>query len=132
MTPTQWAGLIGAIVMIAVVARLLRLSESRLSTPATARAHAERLLAGFVSGHALISEDASCALVAGNGTVAVLVRDKHRVRAGRMVPPLRLGEAVEGVAVRTGAGLFGSVVLRGVLVEDVRALEASVPPLTVH
>lgn len=131
MTLTQWAGLIGAIVMIAVVARLLRLSESRLSAPATARAHAERLLVGFVSGRALLSEDASCALIAGNGTVAVLVRDGARVRAGRLVPPLRIGEAVEGVAVRTGE-LFGSVVLRGVIAEDVRALEASVPPLVVH
>jgi hypothetical protein len=132
MTLTQWAGLFGAVVVIAIVARLLRLSESRLSTTAAARAHAERLLAGFVSGRALVSEDASCALVAGNGTIAVLVRDGPQVRAGRLVPPLRLGEAVEGVAVRTGAGLFGSVTLRGVIVEDIRALEASVPPLAVH
>ncbi|HWK34787.1 hypothetical protein, partial [Sphingomonas sp.] len=93
--------------------------------------HAEALLAGFEGGRVLVSEDGRAALVAGNGTVAVLKRHGARVAARRLVPPLRLREAVEGVTVDTGERQFGPVTLTGVIADDIRALEAS-PTATVH
>ena len=45
----------------------------------------------------------------------------------RLVPPLRVREAVEGATVETGEKLFGPVTLFGITSDQVRGLEA---PLT--
>lgn len=115
------AGMIG----LALVARWLRLSESRIASAGQARETAERLLAGFVAHDALLGTDGAAALVAGNGTVAVLTRRGTRVAARRLVAPLRMTQAVEGVRIATGEGPSGAVLLFGVTDAQVRALEAS-------
>jgi hypothetical protein len=55
----------------------------------------------------------------------VLKRHGARVAARRLLAPLSIGPAIEGVTVRTGERLFGDVTLLGVLESDVRGLEAS-------
>jgi hypothetical protein len=121
----QLGGSIAAILALAGVARWLRLGESRIGSAAEAREIAEDMLAGFNAHAALVSLDGGAAIVAGNGAVAVLKRHGAKVAARRLIPPLALGVAVEGVTVRTGERLFGDVVLLGVLEADVRGLEAS-------
>lgn len=125
MSWTVLAGSLAAVLALAGFARWLRLGESRLDDPARAREHAEALLAGFEAGRVLLSEDGRAALVAGNGTIAVLKRHGARVAARRLVPPLRIREAVEGITVDTGERWFGPVTLTGVIADDVRGLEAS-------
>lgn len=115
------AGLTG----LALVARWLRLGESRLSSEARAREVAERLLAGFVAREALVGTDGNAALVAGNGAVAMLRRRGAQVVARRLVAPLRLDQAIEGIRIETGEPPFGAVLLFGVTDAQVRTLEAS-------
>lgn len=117
------AGVLG----LALVARLLRLGESRIASADDAAERAESLLAGFEARRAIVSRDGNAALVAGNGTVAVLKRHGAQVAARRLVPPLRLIDIPEGVRVETGEKLFGAVTLIGIYPDDARALEA---PLT--
>jgi hypothetical protein len=121
----QLGGSLAAVLALAGVARMLRLGESRIASEAQARQLAEEMLAGFEAHAALIGGDGGAALVAGNGTIAVLKRHGAQVAARRMIPPLRLYEAVEGVAVDTGERLFGRVTLLDVIEADVRGLEAS-------
>ncbi|MEO9129844.1 MAG: hypothetical protein ABI240_01415 [Sphingomonas sp.] len=121
----QLAGSIVAIMVLAGVARLLRLGESRIATAADAQRIAEEMLAGFDAHAALVSQDGGAALVAGNGAIAVLKRHGAKVAARRLLPPLRVHPAIEGVTVETGERLFGSVTLLGVIDSDVRGLEAS-------
>jgi hypothetical protein len=122
------AGLIG----LALVARWMRLGEARLSSAPHAREIAEEMLAGFIAHGAILGTDGNAALVAGNGAIAVLKRKGAKVTAGRLVPPLRVTQAVEGVRVETGERLFGGVVLFGVVEDEVRALEASVLSATTY
>ena len=116
-----------AILALAGVARLLKLGQSRIASEDDARRFAEEALAGFEGGRALVSGDGGAALVAGRGTIAVLKRHGAQVAVRRLVPPLRVYEAVEGATVQTGERLFGPVVLFGVTTDQVRGLEA---PLT--
>lgn len=115
------AGVLG----LALVARWMRLGESRISSEARARETAEQMLAGFVSHAALLGTDGNAALVAGNGAIAILKRHGARIAARRLIAPLSLTQAVESVRIETGERLFGGVVLFGVTDGDVRALEAS-------
>jgi uncharacterized protein involved in type VI secretion and phage assembly len=110
---------------LAAVARLLRLGESRIGDADQARRIAEDMLAGFEARRALVSGDGNAAIVAGNGTIAVLKRHGAQVAARRLLPPLVLRPAVEGVQVETGERLFGAITLLGVVEDDVRGLEAS-------
>jgi hypothetical protein len=121
----QLAGSIVAILALAGVARWLRLGESRIASAAEAREIAEDMLVGFYAHAALVSQDGGAAIVAGNGAIAVLKRHGARVAARRLLAPLSIGPAIEGVTVRTGERLFGDVTLLGVLESDVRGLEAS-------
>ncbi|HEX7850132.1 MAG TPA: hypothetical protein VF485_10425 [Sphingomonas sp.] len=123
----QLAGSIVAILALAGVARWLKLGESRIANADDARRFAEEALAGFEGGRALVSGDGSAALVQGQGTIAVIKRHGAKVAVRRLVPPLRVSEAVEGATVDTGEKLFGSVTLFGITADEVRGLEA---PLT--
>jgi hypothetical protein len=123
----QLIGSIVAILALAGFARMLKLGESRIGSEDAARRFAEDALAGFEARRALVSGDGSAALVAGDGTVAVLKRHGAKVAVRRILPPLRVSEAVEGATVETGERLFGPVVLFGITAEEVRGLEA---PLT--
>ncbi len=122
---TEIAGSLVAILVLAWIARLLKLGESRIDSAERAGEIAEEALAGFTARRALVSTDGKAALVAGNGTIAVLKRHGAQVAVRRLVPPLKAREAIEGVTVDTGERLFGPVTLIGVLVDDVRGLEAS-------
>lgn len=118
---------LAGVLALALVARWLRLGESRIASAAQARETAEQTLAGFVARGsdegALLGTDGNAALVAGNGTIALLKRHGAKVAARRLIAPLRLAQAVEGVQVETGERLFGSVLLFGVTDAQVRALE---------
>lgn len=121
----QLGGSLAAVLALVGLARWLKLGESRLTDATRACEIAEEQLAGFVANRALLSEDGSSALVAGNGTVAVLKRHGAKVAVRRMIPPLVIREAIEGVSVDTGERLFGKVVLTGVIAEEVRSLETA-------
>ncbi|MHA6721512.1 hypothetical protein [Sphingomonas sp. RS2018] len=129
---TQIGGSLAGILALVAIARMLRLGESRIDSPDTAITLAEERLAGFVGDRAIVSTDGRAALVAGNGTIAVLKRHGAKVAARRLLPPLRLREAIEGVAIETGERLFGPIVLRGVLVDEVRALTGDVTVCALH
>lgn len=138
MNWTTLAYSLAAVIGLALVARWLRLGESRLTSAAHARETAEQMLVGFLAHDALLGTDGAAALVAGNGTVALLKRHGAKVAARRLVPPLRLSQDVEGVRIESGERLFGAVLLFGVTDAQVRALEASVETgpvvrgLTIH
>lgn len=114
-----------AILALAGVARMLRLGESRIASAAKAREMAENMLAGFEAHAAIVGTDGNAALVAGNGAIAVLKRHGAKVAARRLLTPLHLTTAIEGVTVETGERLFGRVLLFGVIEADVRGLEES-------
>jgi len=125
MNWTQLGGSLLAILALAGFARMLRLGDARIGDAARARDMAEEMLAGFDARAAIVGTDGNAALVLGNGTIAVLKRHGAKVAARRLLPPLQLFTAVEGVEIATGERLFGRVLLFGVLESDVRALEAS-------
>ena len=127
MSTTQLIISIIGVLGLALIARLLRLGESKIHGPDDAARMAEALLAGFEARRAIVSKDGNAALVAGNGTVAVLKRHGAKVAARRLLPPLKLTDIPEGVRVDTGERLFGKVTLIGIYPDDARALAA---PLT--
>lgn len=124
MSWAQLAGSFVAILVLAMVARMLKLGESRLSDPARAAELAEEVLAGFNAGRAIVGTDGAAALVAGDAGIAVLKRHGAKVAVRRLIPPLNLRVSIEGVTVETGERLFGAVRLFGVTEPEVRALEA--------
>lgn len=130
----SWAQLGGSLVatlVLAWIARALKLGESRISDAETAAGFAEEALAGFRAGRAIVGTDGAAALVAGDAGIAVLKRHGARVAVRRLVPPLALRVAVEGVTVDTGERLFGAVLLFGVTEGEVRALEGEAGRSTV-
>ncbi len=124
MSLTQLIISVVGVLGLAIVARMLRLGEGKIASADDACRIAEDMLAGFVARRAIVSKDGGAALVAGNGTVAVLKRHGAKVAARRLVPPLRLRDVAEGVTIDTGERLFGSVTLIGVFPDDARALSA--------
>lgn len=124
MNWVQLGGSLAAILLLAGLARWLKLGESRIVDEATARRFAEEALAGFVAGPALVAPNGDAALVVGGGAIALIKRHGANVAVRRLIPPLRLREAIEGVTVDTGERMFGAVTLHGVVSDEVRALEA--------
>jgi len=130
--PLSWDAIgygLAGLISLALVARWLRLAESRIGDAAQAREMAENLLAGFVAHGAVVGTDGNAALVAGSGAVAMLKRRGAKVVARRLLPPVALSQDVEGVRVETGEQMFGGVLLFGVTADEVRSLESS---LTFH
>jgi hypothetical protein len=123
----ELSGSATAVLVLAMLAWALKLGQSKIADSQTACRLAEEMLAGFVARRAIVSQDGSAALVAGNGTIAVLKRHGARVAARRMIPPLRVRQAIEGVTIDTGERMFGPVTLLGVLPDEVERLDA---PLT--
>lgn len=119
----QLAFALVAVVALALFARKLRRDESKLTDADTARGMAEQRLAGFIARAALVSGDSGAAIVAGNGTIAVLRRCGVRIEARRLLAPLALSTSIEGVRIDTGESVLGSVTLFGVLESDVRRIE---------
>lgn len=127
----QLGGSLAAILLLAGVARALKLGESRIADAATARRMAEEALVGFEARDAIVSTDGNAALVAGNGAVAVVKRHGAHVAVRRLLPPLAARRTVEGVVIVTGERMFGSVTLHGVTDDQVAALAGPLaPPLT--
>lgn len=127
MSPSQLIISLVGVLGLALIARLLRLGEGKIANEDEACRIAEEMLAGFEARRAIVSKDGDAALVGGNGTVAVLKRHGAKVAARRLVPPLAIRDAPEGVTIDTGERLFGSVTLMNVFPDDARALAA---PLT--
>lgn len=117
---------VAGLVALALVARWLRLDESRIASPARAREMAETQLAGFVAHGAVVGTDGHAALVVGNGALALLRRKGTKVAIRRLLPPVALAQDVEGVRVESGERALGSVLLFGITADEVRALEASI------
>ncbi|PMZ06290.1 hypothetical protein C1Y06_30675, partial [Pseudomonas sp. FW306-02-H06C] len=84
------------VIALALIARWLRLGESRIASVAQARETAEQMLAGFIAHDAVIGTDGGAALVAGNGTIALLKRHGARIAARRLIAPLALSQGIEG------------------------------------
>lgn len=124
MSWLQLGGSVAAILLLAALARWLKLGESRIADEATARRFAEDALAGFVAGRALVAANGEAALVAGGGAIALLKRHGAQVAVRRLLPPLELSDTAEGVTVHSGERMFGAVSLHGVVADQVRALEA--------
>lgn len=131
VTWLQLGGSLAAVLLLAWIARWMKLGESRISSATTAAEFAEAALAGFHAGRAIVGTDGAAALVAGDTGIAVVKRHGARVAVRRLIPPLHLRVAVEGVTVETGERLFGAVTLFGVTEPEVRALEAEAGRTTV-
>ncbi|OYY63790.1 hypothetical protein [Sphingomonas sp. 28-62-11] len=127
MSLTQLIISLVGVLGLALIARLLRLGEGKIASEDDACRIAEEMLSGFEAQRAIVSKDGDAALVGGNGTVAVLKRHGAKVAARRLLPPLAIRDAPEGVTIDTGERLFGSVTLINVFPDDARALAA---PLT--
>jgi hypothetical protein len=125
MSWTQILGSLAAILALAWIARRLKLGESRISDAATACRMAEDALVAFTAHRALVATDGSAAVVAGSTGIALIKRHGAQVAVRRLLPPLSLAEAVEGVTIDSGERWFGRVTLFGVLASEVRGLEAS-------
>ena len=121
----QLGGSLLAILALAGIARWLRLGESRIDSPATACRFAEEALVAFKARAALVGTDGAGAVVVGSTGLALVKRHGAQVAVRRLVAPLRLTEAVEGVTIDSGERMFGTVTLFGVLADEVRRLEAS-------
>lgn len=131
MTWPQLGVILAAILLLAGVARLLKLSESRIADPATARRIADAALVGFDARRAIVSTDGNAALVTGNGTVAVIRRRGTRVAVRRLLLPIAGRRTVEGVMIVTGERALGAVTLHGVTDDQVADLVGPLtPPLT--
>lgn len=121
----QLTGSLAAILALAGIARWLKLGESRIADADTACRMAEEALVAFHARAAMVGTDGAAAVVAGSTGIALLKRHGAQVAVRRLIPPLSLREAVEGVTIDSGERWFGSVTLFGVLADEVRGLEAS-------
>jgi hypothetical protein len=124
MNWTQLGGSLAAVLVLAWIARLLKLGESRIADPDTARRMAEEALSGFVARAALVGTNGAAALVLGSDGIALLKRHGAKVAVRRLGRPLWRRPSPEGVTIETGERMFGPVLLYGVLPEDVDRLEA--------
>ena len=124
MNWTQLGGSLAAVLLLAWIARLLKLGESRIADAETARRMAEEALSGFVARAALVGTNGAAALVLGTDGIALLKRHGAKVAVRRLGRPLWRRPSPEGVTIETGEKMFGSVLLYGVLPEDVDRLEA--------
>jgi hypothetical protein len=124
MNWTQLGGSLAAILVLAWIARLLKLGESRNADFDTALRMAEEALRGFVARAALVGTNGAAALVLGTDGIALLKRHGAKVAVRRLGRPLWRRPSPEGVTIETGERMFGPVLLYGVLPEDVDRLEA--------
>jgi hypothetical protein len=120
----QLGGSLAAVLLLAWIARLLKLGESRIADEGTARRMAEEALSGFVARAALVGTNGAAALVLGTDGIALLKRHGAKVAVRRLPRPLWRRPSPEGVTIETGEKMFGPVLLFGVLPEDVDGLEA--------
>ena len=108
MSWLQLGGSVAAVLVLAWVSWLLKLGESRIADPATARRMAEEALSGFVARDALVGTNGAAALVLGNDGIALLKRHGAKVAARRLARPLWRRPSPEGVTIETGERMFGA------------------------
>lgn len=125
----QIGGSLAAILILALVSRMLKLGESRIPDEAAAKRIAEDALSGFTARAALVDANGRAALVLGTDGIALLKRHGAKVAVRRLGRPLWRRPSAEGVTIETGERMFGPVTLFGVFPEDVDGLEAQ---LTLH
>jgi hypothetical protein len=124
MNWTQLAGSAAAVAVLVWIAWLLKLGESHIADPHTAKRMAEDALSGFTAREALVGTNGAAALVLGTDSIAVVKRHGAKVAVRRLGRPLWKRASPEGVTIETGERMFGPVLLFGVLPEDVAGLEA--------
>ena len=124
MNWTQLGGSLIAVLVLAWIARLLKLGESRIADAETAKRMAEEALGDFVPRAALVGTNGAAALVLGTDGIALLKRHGAKVAVRRLGRPLWRRPSPEGVTIESGERMFGPVLLYGVLPEDVDRLEA--------
>lgn len=107
-------GSLVAILLLALVARLLRLGGARIASEGQAMAEAEAILSGFDAKNAVVSSDGQAAVVRGaDDSMALLKVHGARIVGRRVVSP-RTEAGADGVRVESGEALFGAVLIRGV------------------
>src|SRR4051812_44994166 len=114
MNWVQVGGSLAAILLLALVSRLLKLGESRIPDEAAAKRMAEDALSGFVARAALVDANGAAALVLGSDDIALVKRHGAKVAVRRMQRPLWRRASAEGVTIETGERMFGAVMLFGI------------------
>jgi hypothetical protein len=107
-------GSLVAVLLLALVAKLLRLGGGSIADVGEAKATAEALLSGFEAERAVVGHDGQAALVHGrDGSVALLKMHGSRIAARRLAT-LRSEATPDGLRVETGERRFGNVLLKGI------------------
>ncbi|MGK6354087.1 hypothetical protein ACMGDH_02540 [Sphingomonas sp. DT-207] len=105
---------LAAVLVLALVARLLRLGGGSIADAAEAMREAEAQLPGFDAERALVGSDGQAALVHGrDGSVALLKMHGTQVAARRLLAPA-IRQTDAGLLVASGERRFGEVLVRGI------------------
>lgn len=108
-------GSLAAVLILALVARLLKLGGGAIGDADAAMCAAEEMFSGFEAERAVVGSDGQAALVHGrDGSVAVLKMHGAQVAGRRLHPPVSFEDTSEGLHVATGERRFGTVLIRGV------------------
>ena len=106
-------GSVAAVLALVLIAWWLGLGGAEIVGEAEARLTAEETCYGFEAEQAFLSTDRRAALVRGaDGSFVLLKVHGANLAARRLVPPLQIGPAADGVTVTTGERMFGDVRLR--------------------
>ena len=110
-----FGGSIAAVLVLALISRLLGLGGGRIAGAEEARAAAEGMIPGFDAGEALLGSDGKAALVHGKRVDAALLKlHGARVAVRHLHVPLISETTPEGLRIDSGDRRFGTVLLRGV------------------
>lgn len=108
------AGSLGAILILALIAWLLRLGGTSIAGAPQAIAEAEAIFSGFEGARAAIASDGQAAIVHGrDGTIALLKVHGAHVAGRRLAAPIDAARLPDGLRVASGDARFGAVLLRG-------------------
>jgi hypothetical protein len=106
---------LGAILALALIAKLLKLGGGRIGGEDEAMRAAEDILSGFEADRATVASDGQAAIVHGrDGSVALLKVHGARIAGRRLAAPVDATATGEGLRVVSGEARFGTVLLRGV------------------
>lgn len=112
MNWVQLGGSLVAILVLAGIARALKLGGGGIADEAAARREAEDALLGFEAIDVVLGSDRAAAIVHGrDGSVAVLKQHGSHV-AVRRVAAEAVSETSDGWLVDSGERLFGHVLVR--------------------
>jgi len=110
-----FGGSIVAVLVLALLARLLGLGGARIGSAEEAGAAAEAMISGFEGGAVALGSDGRAALVHGGAADAALLKvHGARIAARHLRAPFVSAPASGGLAIDSGDARFGTVVLKGV------------------